>query len=104
MVAPAALALKPRHTSLEDAAEQELPELALHELRHNRHPRAVAGRRHRAQERLQMLGDDLMQHGVLGVSGAIRGRATFHASGVARPRGPAYAARWIRRLRPGPAR
>ena len=101
MVEPAALALKPRHTSLEDTAEQELPELALHELRQ---PRAVAGLRHRAQERLQMLGDDLMQHGVLGVSRAIRGRATFHASGVARPRGPAYAARWIRRLRPDPAR
>ena len=32
MVEPAALALKPRHTSLEDAAEQELPKLALHEL------------------------------------------------------------------------
>jgi hypothetical protein len=51
-----------------------------------------------------MLGDDLMQHGVLGVTGAIHGRATFHASGVARPRGPANAARWIHGLRPAPAR
>ena len=50
--------------------------IALHELRE---PRAVARLRHRAQERLQMLGDHLVQHGVLGVARAIRGRATFHA-------------------------
>ena len=78
MVERAALALKPRHTRLEDAAEQELPELALDELRQ---PRAVAGLRHRAQEGLQVLGDHLMEHGVLGVSRAIRGRDTSHASG-----------------------
>jgi hypothetical protein len=50
MLAPAALAPKPRHTVLEHAARQELPELALDELRQ---ARAVAGLRHRAQEDLQ---------------------------------------------------
>jgi hypothetical protein len=69
--------LKPRHAGLEHAAQQELPELALDELRQ---ARAVAGLRHRAQKGLQVLGDDLMQHGVLGVSRAIRGRDTSHAS------------------------
>lgn len=48
------------------AARQELPELALDELRQ---ARAVAGLRHRAQEGLQELGDDLVEHGVLGVAG-----------------------------------
>ena len=78
MVAPAALALKPRHAGLVHPAEQELPELALHELRQ---ARALARLPHRAQERLQMLGDHLMQHGVLGVSRTIRGPDASHASG-----------------------
>jgi hypothetical protein len=63
---------------LEHAARQELPELALDELRQ---ARAVARLRHRAQEGLQVLGDDLVEHGVLGVSRAIHGRDTSHASG-----------------------
>jgi len=63
---------------LEYAARQELPELALDELRQ---ARAVAGLRHRRQEGLQVLGDDLVKHGVLGVSWAIHGRDTSHASG-----------------------
>ncbi len=68
MLARAALAPKPRHAVLEHAARQELPELALDELRQ---ARPVAGLRHRAQEDLQVLGDDLMEHGVLGVAGPV---------------------------------
>jgi hypothetical protein len=78
VLARAALALKARHAGLVHPAQQELPELALHELRQ---ARAVASLRHRAQEGLQMLGDDLVEHGVLGVSRAIHGRDTSHASG-----------------------
>jgi hypothetical protein len=63
---------------LEHAAQQELPELALDELRQ---ARAVAGRRHRLQEGLQVERDDLVEHGVLGVTGPIHGRDTSHASG-----------------------
>ncbi len=57
-----------RHAVLEDTARQELPEFALDELRQ---ARAVAGRRHRAQEDLEVLGDDLVEHGVLGVAGPV---------------------------------
>ena len=78
MLAPAALAPKPRHTVLDHAARQELPELALDELRQ---ARPVAGRHHRVQEGLQVEGDDLVEHGVLGVSRAIHGHDTSHASG-----------------------
>jgi len=78
VLAPAALAPKPRHAVLDHAAQQELPELALDELRQ---ARAVAGLRHRAQEGLQVLGDDLVEHGVLGVSRTIHGHDTSHASG-----------------------
>jgi hypothetical protein len=78
VLARAALAPKPRHAVFEHAAHQELPELALDELRQ---ARAVAGLRHRAQEGLQVQRDDLMEHGVLGVSRAIHGRDTSHASG-----------------------
>ena len=78
MLARAILALKPRHAGLEHAAQEEVPELALDELRQ---ARAVGGLRHRAQEGLQVFGDHLMQHGVLGVSRAIHGRDTSHASG-----------------------
>ena len=54
---------------------------------------------------VQMLGDYLMQHGVLGVSRPIRGRC-IPSLWVAPPRCPANAQRWIRRLRPasGPLR
>ena len=68
MLAHAALAPKPRHTLFEHAARQKLPELALDELRQ---ARAVAGLHHRAQEDLQVLGDDLVEHGVRGVSGPV---------------------------------
>ena len=78
MLARATLALKPRHAVLEHAAREELPELPLDELRQTR---AVAGLRHRAQEGFQVQGDDLVEHGVLGVSRAIHGRDTSHASG-----------------------
>ena len=78
MPAAAALALKPRHAGLVHATQQKLPELALDELRQ---ARAVAHRRHRGQEGLQVLGDDLMKHGVLGVSRTIHGHDTSHASG-----------------------
>jgi hypothetical protein len=78
VLAPAILALKPRHAGLEHAAQQELPELALDELRQ---AHAVAGLRHRAEEGLQVERNDLMEHGVLGVSRAIHGRDTSHASG-----------------------
>ena len=78
VLAPATLAPKPRHAGLEHAACQELSELPLDELRQ---ARPVAGLRHRAQEGLQVCGDDLMEHGVLGVSGPIHERDTSHASG-----------------------
>jgi hypothetical protein len=77
-LAGAAIALKPRHAVLEHAAREELPELPLNELRQ---AGSVAGLRYRAQEGLQVQGDDLVEHGVLGVSRAIHGRDTSHASG-----------------------
>ena len=58
----------PRHTVFEHAARQKLPELPFDELWQ---ARAVARLRHRAQEDLQVLGDDLVEHGVLGVSGPV---------------------------------
>ncbi len=73
--AGAALALKPRHAVLEHAAREELPLDGL------RQAGAGAGLRHRAPEGLQVQGDDLVEHGVLGVSRAIHGRDTAHASG-----------------------
>jgi len=66
------------HAVLEHAAHQELPELALDE---RRQARPVAGLRRRAQKSLQVLGDDLVEHDVLGVSRTIQGRDTSHASG-----------------------
>jgi hypothetical protein len=41
----------------------------------------VAGLRHRAQEGLQVLGDDLMEHGVLGVARTIHQLGWRHAQG-----------------------
>jgi hypothetical protein len=69
VLAGAAPASKTRHAAREHDARQEFPELALDELRQ---ALSVAGLRHRAQEGLQVLGDDLMKHGVL----ASRGRYT----------------------------
>jgi hypothetical protein len=68
VLARAALASKPRHAVFEHAARQKLPELALDELRQ---ARVVAGLRQRAQEDLQVLGDDLVEHGVLGGAGPV---------------------------------
>jgi hypothetical protein len=78
VLAPAPLALKARHAGLEHPAEQELPELALDELRQ---ARAAAGLRHRSQEGLQVFGDHLVERGMLGVTGAIHGHATSHVPG-----------------------
>jgi len=78
LLARAALALKARHAGLVHPAPQQLPELALDELRQ---ARAVAGLRHRAQEGLQVFGDHLMEHGVLGVARTIHGRDASHPSG-----------------------
>ena len=85
MLARAALAPKPRHAVLDHAARQELPELALDELRQ---ARAVAGLRHRAQEDLQVLGDDLVEHGVLGVAGPVDRSLEGHGSQVGSRRRP----------------
>jgi hypothetical protein len=76
VLAPAPLALKPRHAGLEHAAQEEFPELALHELRQ---ARAVAGLRDGVQERFQTGADHLVEHGVLGVPRTIHGHDTPHA-------------------------
>ena len=68
MLARATLAPESRHTVFEHAARQEFAELSLDELQQ---ARALAGRRYHLQEGLQMLGDDLMEHGVLGVAGPV---------------------------------
>jgi hypothetical protein len=78
VLAPAALALEPRHASLEHPARQELPELTLDELRQ---AGPVASLRGRVQEGPQMCADHLMEHGVLGVSRAIHGHKTRHPPG-----------------------
>jgi hypothetical protein len=74
----AALTLKPRNATLERATRQKLPKLPLHELRQ---AGPLAGPRRRAQEGLQVLANDLMEHGVLGVTRAIHGPNTRHSSG-----------------------
>ena len=78
MLTGTALAAKPRNAALERAARQELPELPLDELRE---AGSFASLRRCAQEGLQMLADDLMEHGVLGVSRAIHGLCTGHSPG-----------------------
>jgi hypothetical protein len=62
----------------ERAAREELPELPLDELRE---AGPIASLRDFAQEGHQVPGDDLVEHGVLGVSRAIPGGDTSHASG-----------------------
>jgi hypothetical protein len=62
----------------EYATHQELSELPLDELRE---AHAIAGLDRRVQEGLQVLGDDLMEHGVLGISRAIHRLGTRHPSG-----------------------
>ena len=89
MLAAAAFTLKTRVTVLERPTRQKLPEFPLDELRETG---PLAGLCRRAQEGLQMLADNLMEHGVLGVSRAIHGLWTHHpsryraASGVPMPR------------------
>ena len=85
MLAGAVLAPKPRHAALEHAARQELPELALNELRQ---ARGVAGLRRRAQEGLQGERDDLVEHGVLGVTGPIDRSLQGHGPQVGSRRRP----------------
>jgi hypothetical protein len=85
VLAGATLAPKPRHAVLGHAARQELPELALDELRE---AGSVAGRRHRLQEGLQVLGDDLMEHGVLGVAGPVGRSLEGHGPQVGARRRP----------------
>jgi len=77
----ATLTLRASKTTLERAAHQELPELPLDELRQ---AGPLAGPHRRAQESLEVLGDDLMEHGVLGVARTIRGLCTCHPLGTAR--------------------
>jgi len=85
VLAGAALAPKPRHAVLDHAARQELPELALDELRE---ARPVASLRRRAQEGFQVLGDDLMEHGVVGVAGPVDRSLEGHGSQVGSRRRP----------------
>ncbi len=85
MLTGAVLTLKARQAALKGATRQELPELPLDELRQ---AGPLARLRGRAEEGLQMLADDLMEHGVLGVSRAIRGLCTRHPSGYRASRDP----------------
>jgi hypothetical protein len=63
---------------LEHPIRQELPELPLDE---PRQAATLAGLRRLAQEGLQVLADDLMEHGVLGVARSIHGLDTCHSPG-----------------------
>ena len=74
----AALAAKAGKATLKHATHQELPELSLDELR-EAHPGARL--RGLAQEGLQMLADDPMEHGVFGVTRSIHGLGTRHSPG-----------------------
>jgi hypothetical protein len=82
----AALTAEARKAVLECATRQELPELLLDELRE---ADSFAGLRRRAQEGLQVFADDLMEHGVLGVTRSIQGLDTRHSPGY-RARGAAH--------------
>ena len=64
----ATVAPDPGETVLEHPTRQELTELPFDELRE---ADTLAGLRRRAQEGLQVLADDLMEHGVLRVTGPI---------------------------------
>ena len=86
MLTGAALAAKARKAVLERATRQELPELPLDELRE---ADPLAGLRGLAQKGFQMLADDLMEHGMLGVTRPIHGLDTRHSPGY-RARGAAH--------------
>ena len=90
----AALTAKARKAVLQHATRQELPELPLDELRQ---ADPLASLRGLAQEGLQMLADDLMEHGVLGVTRSIHGLCTRHSSAY-RAQPCANAHRWIRQV------
>ena len=82
----AALTAKARKAVLQHATRQELPELPLDELRE---ADPLASLRGLAQEGFQVLADDLMEYGVLGVTRSIHGLCTRHSSGYcARSRAP----------------
>ena len=75
MLARAVLAAETREAGFEDAARQEVLELARDELRQTG---ALARLGRGAQEGVEMGGDDLMEHGVLGVSRTIHGLGARH--------------------------
>src|SRR5262249_21271446 len=78
VLAHAAGTAKTRHPTLERATHQELPELPLNELGE---PDAVPHLCGCAQQHLQMLADDLVEHSVLSVSRSIHDLGTGHATG-----------------------
>ena len=80
-VQPAAVTPQAREGVGENAAPEERPKLVLHESRQAGPVRPV-GRL--AQGGLDMLANDDMEHGVLGVSGPIRGLCKHHPLGCAR--------------------
>src|SRR6266542_1214904 len=90
--------LDPQRLGVELAEAPEVEMLGRREVRGR--PRRPP--RRRAQEGLQMLADDLMEHDVLGVSRSIHRLGTRHSPGY-RARGCANAHRWIR-LVPGAGR
>ena len=73
----ALLAAKAREGCFENAARQEVLELARDELRQTG---ALARLGRSAQEGVEVGVDDLMEHGVLGVSRTIRGLGARHPS------------------------
>jgi hypothetical protein len=76
------------------ATRKELAEYLLDE---PRQAAAVASVRDFSEEGLQVLPDDGVEHGVVGVAGLIRAMEMRHALGVARPARCANAQRWIHR-------
>ena len=79
-VQPAAVAPEARKAVGQDAAPEERPKLLLHEPGQTGAVRPVD---RLAQERLQVLANDGVEYGVLGVSGPIRRRRKRHAPGYA---------------------
>src|SRR5262249_61601477 len=71
VIETAALAPQPRHAVRQDPAREELAELLFHELRQ---PGALAALLRLAHERVQVLADHRVEHGVLGVPGPIQAR------------------------------
>ena len=65
--------------------DSQHPELALDQVRQ---ARSVAGLRHRLQEGLQVERDDLVEHGVLGVTGPVDRSLEGHGPEVGARRRP----------------